>query len=55
MTGYVCIYNNPVLLSPGSAFHGIVTMTGHCSVYGHVALATRWKRHSTTPTLNWPR
>jgi len=31
----VSIYNNPALFSLGSAFHGLDTMTGQCSVYGH--------------------
>ena len=32
MTGHVSIYNNPVLPSLGSAFHGLVTMERmlHC-------------------------
>ena len=47
MTGHVCIYNNPVLLSPGSAFHGLVTITRTLqpmSLRATLALT----RHSTT-------
>ena len=40
VTGYVSIYNNPVLLSLGAALEGLVTITGYCSVYGNAELAT---------------
>ena len=48
MTGYVSIYNNnPVLPSLGSAFHGLVTMTGCHTVHrlrqcrvGHAGMDT---------------
>ena len=38
MTGYVSIYDDPVLPSLGSAFHD--TITGCCTVYGNTALVT---------------
>ena len=42
VTGYVSIYNNPMLPSIGSAFHRLDsdTTTGHGSVYGNAALIT---------------
>ena len=42
VTGYVGIYNNPMLPLIGSAFHRLDsdTTTGHGSVYGNAALVT---------------
>ena len=37
VTRYVSIYNNPVLLSLGSALSGLVTITGYCSVYSNAS------------------
>ena len=40
MTGYVSIYDDHVLPSLGSAFQGLDTITGCCTVYGNTALVT---------------
>ena len=37
MTGHASSYISPVL---GSAFHSLVAMTRHCSVYSNAGLAT---------------
>ena len=66
MTGYVSIYDDPVLPSLGSAFQGLDTITGCCTVYGNAALATLDTAFSnlvtvtgylsmSTTTMSWPR